>query len=362
MAMQLQESMDAARLPQSNVASLPPPQATVPSLPHAAAPARHFEPLFLPEPNAAPAPARELQAAKRGLRRLPPTVGLFLANALRNRWESYRTQLRTCQDDSSEETIHELRVATRRLIAQLVMLRCVTPGTKAERARKILKRRLKALGELRDTHVQRLFVERQMARFPELILVRDSLQQREHRLKRCVAVKVRGFKARKLEKWISSLTEYLARNPKRTRRSERLAGMVARAITEAFAEVVCRREAIRPANPGTIHRTRIAFKKFRYMVESLSPDFTGYGKRELRALAHYQRRMGVLQDLEVMQQCLVRFEQKHQGTGALLRPFARHVQLSRARSLRSFLRAADQLFEFWPAGRASESADIRDAA
>ena len=51
-----------------------------------------------------------------------------------------------------------------------------------EKARRVLKRRMKALGDLRDTHVQRLFIQCRMARFPELILVEDVLRRRERRL------------------------------------------------------------------------------------------------------------------------------------------------------------------------------------
>jgi CHAD domain-containing protein len=278
-------------------------------------------------------------------------LGPFLSNTLRRRWESYRAQLRACQDDFSEETVHELRVATRRLIAQFVMLECVTPGKTAAKARRVLKRRLKSLGELRDTHVQRMFVERKLARFPELILVREFLQRQERRVERAAAAKVKGFKARKLEKCISALERHLASRPVQPRRPERLATIVAQATTKAFEEVVERRRAIDPANAASVHRTRIAFKKFRYMVESLSPEFTGLGKRELRALARYQRRMGILQDLEVMQHCITGFVQQHRRMDPLLTPFTRHLQTMRARALRSFLKSADDLFQFWPPGR-----------
>ncbi|HWV99564.1 MAG TPA: CHAD domain-containing protein [Candidatus Acidoferrum sp.] len=349
--------MSAPEFSQSNVASLPPPDAEIATL---------MEPV--PEPSLltnferltpltpAPAAMRPAQPLSPAPWHLPSTVGPFLANALRSRWESYRAQLRSCQDEFSERTVHELRVATRRLMAQLVMLGCVTPGETAEKARRVLKRRLKALGELRDTHVQRLFIERQLSRFPQLILVQDSLKRRERRLEKATAAKVNAFKTRKLETSILALGELLARKPARPSRPERLATIVARATAEAFAEVVRRRDAIDPANPGTIHRTRIAFKKFRYMVEALSSDGTGLNKRDLRALAHYQRRMGNLQDLEVMQQCITGFLRKHLGMEALLRPFIGYLKGRRARALRGFLRSANELYEFWPPGRAGTSA------
>src|SRR5215831_12715618 len=44
-------------------------------------------------------------------------VGPFLSRSLNMRWESYLEQLTTSQQKFSEEAVHQLRVATRRLIA-----------------------------------------------------------------------------------------------------------------------------------------------------------------------------------------------------------------------------------------------------
>jgi len=134
-------------------------------------------------------------------------------------------------------------------------------------------------------------------------------------------------------------------------RPDQLLKPVTRATTKAFATLVSRRKVIDPANPETIHRTRIAFKKFRYMVESLSPDFTGLGKRQLRALALYQQRMGTLQYLEIIERCITSFVRQDEGIGILLAPFGRYLKATRAHALRSFLKSADDLLEFRPPTR-----------
>jgi CHAD domain-containing protein len=284
---------------------------------------------------------------------LPLDVGVFLAETLKCRWEAYRKQLRVCKRRFSEQTVHELRVASRRLIAQLVMLECVGVGKSEQGARRVLKRRLKALSELRDIHVQRLFIEQQMTRFPELSLVCEDLRRREKKLERVAAGRVKGFKTRKLRKSMESLEQRLARH---SGQADHLAARVTQATAWAFADVVNRRQAIHPTKPATIHRTRIAFKKFRYMVESLSPEFTGLPKRDLRVLAIYQRKMGILQDLEVLQQMLCGFVQRNRCAAELLEPFARHLRARRARALRSFLKTADALYGFWPLARAHREA------
>jgi len=280
--------------------------------------------------------------------RNPIVVGPWLADSLHDRWQCYQEQFRRCRRRFSEESIHELRVATRRLMALFTLLSCVPSGAVGENGRRMLKHHLKALNELRDTHIQRLLLERQMPRFPELRVVHEFLQREERRLARTVAPALDRFRTRKLEKWVASLCAEFNSRPADRRRQTQLLGAVVRGTSQAFAEVVARREAIDPADPGTIHRTRVAFKRFRYMVESLSPAFTGLGKRELRPLAIYQRRMGNLQDLEVMRRCLDRFAREHEGAEDLLRPFCRQIEHRRARSLRTFLQSADQLYGFWP--------------
>jgi CHAD domain-containing protein len=98
----------------------------------------------------------------------------------------------------------------------------------------------------------------------------------------------------------------------------------------------------------TIHHTRVAFKRFRYIMESLSPGITGLSKRQLLALAYYQRKMGIIQDLEVMQSCVARYAREVKNREALLQRFNSHLRQRRARALRSFLKSADRLYQFWP--------------
>jgi CHAD domain-containing protein len=131
----------------------------------------------------------------------------------------------------------------------------------------------------------------------------------------------------------------------------RLAAAVIRATARAFAEAMERRKAIDLADLRTVHQTRVAFKRFRYMVEVLSPGLTGLSKRQLRALAHYQRKMGIIQDLQVMQACLPRYIGQNKKRESLLRPFNRYVQQRPARALRFILKSADRLSAFWPPAR-----------
>ena len=359
--------MEPNHLPQSNVAALPPPDAGVISFlgspaaisePSQAAVPRTLDlPRGLTDPVGGGAPIRVKFSSERG----SVVIGPYLAKALDSRWQSYREQLQQCQEKFSEHTVHELRVATRRLLAQFTLLDCVVPGTALEKARRTLKRRLAALGDLRDTQVQRAFVDQKAATFPELVLLRAWLDRRERRLVKSAAGKVKRFKIRKLARWISALSADLAANTRGARAQARLGSAVLRATDRAFAEAVERRQAIDLADLRTIHQTRVAFKRFRYMVESLSPTLTGLSRRQLRTLAYYQRKMGIIQDLEVMRRCVAEFIHGHKKAEPLLRRFCCHLNQRRARALRSFLKSADHLFDFWPPARLAAPGDTGSA-
>src|ERR1041385_8119545 len=273
-------------------------------------------------------------------------AGVCLASALRDRWRTYRKQLRHCQKDFSETSIHQLRVATRRLMTQCVLVSSTTTGGKAERARKKLKGRLNLLGELRDIQVQRMFLEKQLLRFPEIALIVNLLRRRERVLAKAVTRKVGGARTKKLGKWISALCEEIASCPGNAAKHDLIQANVMSSLKSAFAEVCQRRKTINPGDSETIHRTRVAFKKLRYMTEALSPVFTGLGKGELRRFAHYQRRMGTLQDLEIVQSCVSRFLHEHSGTEPLLRRFSGYLRMRQRRALRTCLEHADDLIGF----------------
>ena len=197
--------MESSHLPQSNAAMPEPSGAALAAIlgsldpspsPALPAPAQRR----CTRPRTESAPIRLIFPATP----VPVAVGPILAAALDSRWQSYCKQLRQCQEKFSEEAVHELRVATRRLLAQFTLLSCVAPSAALEKARRILKRRLAALGDLRDTQVQRLFIEQKAAGFPELVLLRGWLQRRERRLAKSAAEQVNRFKTRKLERWISA--------------------------------------------------------------------------------------------------------------------------------------------------------------
>jgi len=307
----------------------------------------------LPPPSASGenGPKRPCRQATPDSRSTNPAVldvpGWF-STALLHRWQTYREALKRCRKEVSVEEVHELRVAARRLIAQFVLLDRLVPGGKSAKAQRLLRCQLKSLGPLRDIHVQRMAIEQQADRFPVLSELWRQLEKREPRAAKAAAREVREFRTGKLEKWITQLVAELNEQARSSRKRQKLEAAALRCATDAFEEAVRRRRLIDFSDLETVHRTRVAFKKFRYIVESLPPEMTGMGKRQLRALALYQRKMGNVQDVHVLSACLSEFLERNGDAWCRLKPFSAYLRRRRARALRTFRQSADSLFGFWP--------------
>jgi CHAD domain-containing protein len=223
---------------------------------------------------------------------------------------------------------------------------CLISNEKAERARRKLKRRLKFLGELRDVQVQINVLEEHIEVYPELAGFLEAMRGREHQLASTVMDRVACMKTGKLKNWAGACRKDLAATPAGPH-GQLMATRALHFLGAAFDAVKTRRQLIDPANSETLHSTRVAFKKFRYIVEALSPEFTGLGKPRLRRFATYQRRLGNLQDLEVLQGCIAQFLNRNPEAAVTLQRFSRHVATRRRHALRSCLEHVDDLFQFY---------------
>src|SRR5438477_6653721 len=105
-----------------------------------------------------------------------------LLEALRERWKSYRGALKRCRKRASEPKVHALRVETRRLLSTLEVLGSLVAHARIFKARKKLKEQLDSFDELRDTHVQLIYVREIVSHFPELDPIYKKLKRRAGRL------------------------------------------------------------------------------------------------------------------------------------------------------------------------------------
>jgi len=282
--------------------------------------------------------------------RRPPSVSLgrFLSRSLKEQWRDYRKEFKRCQERFGEDSVHQLRIAIRRMLSTLSLLATVLPGENVTVAQRALKKRLKTFARLRDTHVQLLDVQKRRRDFPAAKTFRDALARRERRLIKRVRRRMSDAQHGALAGSIRAIQEQLrelAGDPEQERTKVASVLSVAR---EAYAGVIRRYCAIQPAQATTIHRTRVAFKKFRYMIESLQPLLPRVTQRQLRSMRDYQTRMGDIQDVEVLLTDLDKFILKHQFAGGEWELLRAELQRRRLTLVNRFMASRHELLEFRP--------------
>jgi CHAD domain-containing protein len=183
--------------------------------------------------------------------------------------------------------------------------------------------------------------------FPDAHTFYDWLRKRETRFTRTTRKAVKQIKTKRLGRCLAAFEKEIRLQRERISREQAFA-IVRRAINLAFARVAQRCRYVRADDTTTIHRTRIAFKHFRYMVEALSPLLPAVTEDNRRALRGYQCMMGDIQDMEVLLAALDKFVQKEAVNVASARRLKKELVRWRQMLIQIYLNAAGRLRRFWP--------------
>jgi CHAD domain-containing protein len=276
-----------------------------------------------------------------------------LADRVKAERRRYGKRLERGQRDFSEKSVHDLRVETRRLLALSdVLLALDFPGP-LTKIRKAFKKRLDAFDELRDTHVQLLLLKPLCQEFPEARELDALLCERAQRLTDDLRKEVHATKQAHWKRRLKTLEEELRDS------AGEMAGQVTRlailsAVDEAFDQVVALSRHVRPDRTATIHRTRVAFKRFRYMCELLCPYLPELKAADLGRMREYQSMMGNIQDIVVLLAGLRRAVADKEINGRIVGPLRRELLRRRRELTDIYLAAADRLFDFEPNASATE--------
>lgn len=275
------------------------------------------------------------------------SVASLVTRVLDKRWRRFRQALKRCRNQSSETSVHELRVSIRRLLSTLEVLRHIVPEGTLKKGRRSLRKMLSLLSPPRDAQICVQYLTELLPTYPELERPHRIATKQEEKLIRKAGIELGEIETNSLEKLIDRSRKTLAA---RSVRSGRDLSTLHHAIDTAFETVLKRRREIDRSIPVTIHRTRVAFKKFRYLIEMLQPVLEGVPVKQLRQMNNLQAQMGKIQDLEVVSAYLDDFakEKKPPVSRSLLRIRQELVE-QRARAVASFLGAAPQIDRLWTA-------------
>jgi CHAD domain-containing protein len=221
----------------------------------------------------------------------------FLAETGRARVDLFRKRLiRAAADPASEEAIHDLRVSIRRVLAWLdVRDALLGPDPRLLEARSSLKTLMNPLGKLRDAHVKRDWIRTIVPEGDEpsylyAVLVANDILRWEARVRERLGA---GSAALPRIPAAGKHAKAVVRGKIGT-----LAGRRLRALEKEVEK--SRETALDPAHPEALHRMRLAFKKYRYAAEVLSPLFPGATEKTMKRLHDFQTLLGTIHDCDVI--------------------------------------------------------------
>ena len=265
----------------------------------------------------------------------------LLTDSLQTRWDKYQADLETCRREFSEEAVHDFRVATRRLLSSLDLLRAVMPDLRIQKMRRVLKDQLDNLDDLRNVQVLLADISEEIHETTVFQPFQRYLKRREKKLLSSAQKEIKGLKIESLSKRMEKLRQTIE-----AFKQTDLDLSLFSAIDEAYAIVNHRYARIDPGQPATIHRLRIAFKKFRYMIEVVYSILQNPAPDYLKKLQGYQAAMGDIQDMEVALQELADFED-HAPASYDPEPVRAYYKERHTIALLIYIKGKGKIITFW---------------
>jgi CHAD domain-containing protein len=219
----------------------------------------------------------------------------LLLASIDKRWDIYNSELECCRNKFSNEAIRTLRIATRRMLAFVQLLRMLNPRPRLQKLHRTFKDQLDSFDNLRDTQVMLAEISETIQEIPTLQSFQEYLQKREECLLRSAIKKCKQIKPSDTAKRILKTRETLENMT-----IENIPVRMLQAVDDAFLITQQRLDWVNPSDSATIHSVRLSFKKFRYLVEIIHPSLENFPQGNLQRMKDYQRAMGKIQDTKIL--------------------------------------------------------------
>jgi CHAD domain-containing protein len=262
----------------------------------------------------------------------------ILIRALDTRWRRLRKEWDRTRRHYSEDAVHDLRVASRRLIAVLDTLQSLVDNPEIQQCRRRVKKSLGALGPLRDLQVQLLSVTKLARRFAQLKRFQKSLTEKEARTAKGVRKLLK--KGPKLGRAIAQVKSCIE-----GRLNEKA---IIGIVDKRYREVIRLGKLVDPSDTATIHRVRLAFKKFRYTAEVVRPLIKNeVTSARLKQFHAFQTMMGNIQDTEVLSAKLAKWAGKKEKRIEDVKPALAELDRQKEKAVATFMKSAHRVHAFW---------------
>lgn len=216
----------------------------------------------------------------------------FFSKAVKKSFRLYKGRFIDCQAEFSEKLIHDVRVSIRKFLSLNLLLNKISQSDYSDEIRQILKHQLKMLNLLRDTQVQIIFVRKLLPKYPILERFLAFLLYTENEAVNKIYKKLIKYDIEEIE---GLVVFYRLDVKNKLTNNEEILQTIDNTLENYFQIIYELTSQVDKNNPETIHKLRLAFKKFRYTIEALEP-IINVTKHDLKVLHSYQTVMGKIQD------------------------------------------------------------------
>ena len=211
------------------------------------------------------------------------------------------------------------------------------PHPKVSKLRKELKCVLNTLGNLRDLQNQEKYLGRRL-KPGELLKFQLDLKKKRKKVQKRAKARLKRMEWKQQDLRYKVLYENLVRRSKSPQQSKQAKGILKSTLNNQFKDLRRCAHHIVASSPPSFHRTRIAFKKFRYAWEALSRHYPISQQTSVQ-IKEIQNGLGKTQDATVLLRFLYEFlvDSKETNPSSELIQFIRAVERDQKYSIRYFV-------------------------
>ena len=266
----------------------------------------------------------------------------LVTEALEKAWRTYLARLKRCRAEFSNDAVHDLRVATRRIMAVVQLINSIAPRPRLKKLIRAFKKQLDEFDDLRDTQVILAEISETLQELPQLQGFQKQQQDVQEKILKQLRKKIRKFQTNEIKRQIRKCQDTL-----KNESADGFGMRILQAVDDADLTTKQRLQLVDRAQPSTIHRVRVKFKSFRYMVEVVHPLLDDFPAEQLKWMNDYQSLMGEFQDAEVFLQILNDYAES--ASLIDLEPVRRYYERRHADSITAYMEDMNQLQSFWRA-------------
>lgn len=237
----------------------------------------------------------------------------------RAEWESVLSHLNEARLSAQRESVHQLRVGLRQIMAHLSL----AGSPESIRLRSVLKTWMKKPGQIRDVQVQRRLILQLINEFPFLVEVDAFLEAEEKKL-----CGISWLPSRKTVNLTDQAMQMIFMEVGKNQVKKEFAYWNNHLIS-VLQELTDEMKKIRPADPDSLHEFRLCVKRSKYTCFVLNETFP-VDPWVLEKLTDWQKKLGKIQDLDVFLKTIERYVS---GNKTRTKTFRQVIRVLRSRQL-----------------------------